>query len=290
MRVRRVIRVHRRVGSSADRDRSVGTKTYQNYKNGHSNAVKSLITLAVGEHHQVAQKRKDRNSEEYHTAIYGHSERINREGVDRSTEGYGIWDDDAVDNAQNKERYNKGKANLKNIIPRRAVLIAAEKPYHHQRWDSKQVEDMYADRESHKVGDKDYPTHRGRAVGILLPLEHKPHYQCRKHRREGVNLTLDSREPEGVGIGIRQCSDGTRTENKNHTAKAHLLVVTTRGYATCQMRDSPKEEEDAEARSHAVHSVNHHRNALNRRGKERGYACQHHKEWRPWWVANLELV
>ena len=48
---------------------------------------------------------------------------------------------------------------------------------------AQQVKDMHTDRQSHKVGDKYYPSCRVRLVGLLLPAQHKPHDQCRKHRR-----------------------------------------------------------------------------------------------------------
>ena len=115
---------------------------------------------------------------------------------------------------------------------------------------------MDTDREAHEVGDKHYPAHRRGSRGILLPLEHEPHHKGRKHRRQSVHLALDSREPEGVGVGVGHGANGSRAYDEQTLKERHILALAVHD-AAHKVGDGPKEEHDAEARGYAVHAVNH---------------------------------
>ena len=215
------------------------------------------------EHNKKTQRHRHNGDKEQHTRVGRHTQCIYRKGIKCSTHGHRVGDDKTVDNAQDKERDHQREAYTPKVLPDRAHLVTAEEVYHHQRGDGEQVKDMNTYRQTHKVGNKYYPAHRRRTVGVLLPLQHKPHHQRREHRREGIHLALDSRKPEGVGIGIRQRTNSTSTKHQHRLCHAQLVALTGKDTSR-EVRDSPEEEEDTEAAGDRVHRVNHHRHILGR--------------------------
>ena len=113
----------------------------------------------MSKHYQPAHKHYDSQDKEHHTHIHRQTEAIDRKGVDSSTQSHGVRYDNAIYSTQDKHRHNKRNSHLDNIVLYCAQLVATEEVYHHKRRDSEQVEDMDTYRETHKVGDKDYPAH-----------------------------------------------------------------------------------------------------------------------------------
>ena len=146
---RRVIRVHRRVGNSSYRHRGVRREADEHHRNDEHHAIEEAVAPTVREHNSHTQEREQHKEEGHHTTVYGHTEAIYREGIDRSTERHGIWYDYAIYNAKDKQRYHQRSTHTEHIAPRCTTLIAAEEPYHHQRRDGEQVEDMHTYREAH---------------------------------------------------------------------------------------------------------------------------------------------
>ena len=292
MGIRRTVRVHRRIGIGAYGHHSIRRETNEYHRDTQQRDVEYAPTILVCGEYQHTEYRKYKGGVDEHTSICRHTHTIDHKGIKVGSQRYGIGDDNTIDSSKDKHRDNQGHNNHQRVVPPRLlgiILIATEEEYHHQRWDSQQVEDVDTYRQTHKVGNKDYPTHRRRTICILLPLEHQPHYQRCEHRRQGIDLTLNGREPEGVGIGIRQRTYDTSTQHKNSTIQ-RVRHTTRSHYTTSKVGYSPKHKEYGEAAHQRIHTIDHHRHILGRGGKERGYACQHHKEWCPGRVTHLELV
>ena len=149
---------------------------------------------------------------------------------------------------------------------------------------------MHADREAHQVGDQHDPARRMRPVGILLPLEHEPHDERREHRRKGVDLALDGREPEGVGEGVGQRPDGSGAQHGPDLRPGQLAAVARR-QTPCEVGDRPEEEEDAEGAGERVHGVHRGTHVVGiAERKERRQTRQHHEERRSGRVSHFELI
>ena len=63
---------------------------------------------------------------------------------------------------------------------------------------------MHADGEARHIHDEHQPAVAVRLVGMLLPLQDEPEHHGGEGRGVGIDLALDSREPEGVAEGIDQ--------------------------------------------------------------------------------------
>ena len=81
--------------------------------------------------------------------------------------------------------------------------------YQYDGWDAEQVEQVHTDTQTGHIGDEHEPSVAMRFVGMVFPLQNQPEYHSGKGRREGVNLTLYSREPEGIAEGVDECAHHT---------------------------------------------------------------------------------
>ena len=58
--------------------------------------------------------------------------------------------------------------------------------------------------EARDIGYQENPAVTAWTVSLALPLQDEPEHQGSKEGREGIDLSLDSREPEGVAEGVGQ--------------------------------------------------------------------------------------
>ena len=197
-RIARVVAVHRGIGRRADRDRSVGTVSQQDHRGGQQQRVPHHAAAAVGVPHAPPEQGEERQCEEGDARVDRQAERVDEQRVDLRPDPDGVGDDDVVDEDDHRPGHERREGDASP--GHRGGL--AEVVDEDQRGDAEQVEDVYADREAHQVGDQHDPARGVGFVGLLLPFEHQPHDQRREHRREGVDLALVGREPEGVGEGV----------------------------------------------------------------------------------------
>ena len=148
---------------------------------------------------------------------------------------------------------------------------------------------MDTDGESHQIGNQDDPSRSVRLIGLLLPAQHQPHHKSCKHRREGIDLALDCREPECIGEGVGQRSHRTCSEHRNGIGGGERFALASEE-ATGNVGDGPKEEQDAEGTHQGIHSVDHMRHIVCRWCKESGNASHKHKERCPRRVSHLEFI
>ena len=63
---------------------------------------------------------------------------------------------------------------------------------------------MDTDGESRDIGNEKNPAIATWTVCLILPFQDEPEHQRREERGEGIDLSLNSREPESVAEGIGQ--------------------------------------------------------------------------------------
>lgn len=102
----------------------------------------------------------------------------------------------------------------------------------------------YTDTQTCHIGDEHEPSVRYEVRRHGLPLQDQPEYHSGKGRREGVNFTLYSREPEGIAEGVDERQRHLMPDG-NQLVGGHLLPVADVELA-CQMGDGPEEEHDAD--------------------------------------------
>ena len=118
---------------------------------------------------------------------------------------------------------------------------------------------MYANGKSCQIGYQDEPTVAVRFVGHLFPLQYQPEYHGCEQRREGIYLTLYSREPEGVAEGVGQCAYQSASHDGNQLAACDARLVLYHQFAY-QVCDAPEQKQDtgsAHQRTHVVHHFGH---------------------------------
>ena len=286
MRVVGVVGVHRRVGCGPDGHRGVGREADEDHRGREQQDVQHDAALAVGLPRGPAHPDDQRQGEEHHARVGGQPERIDEQRVDLCADPYRVGDDDVV----HEQQGGAGDECRIDHALEGHLLGLAEVVDEGQRRDGEQVEDVHADREAHQVGDQHDPARGVGLVGLLLPFEHEPHDQRREHRREGVDLALDGREPEGVGEGVGQGADGSGSEHGPRPGVGQLR--TTAGHQTPrQVCDGPEEEEDAEGAGQRVHGIDGHADQVRvAEGEERGQACQHHEQRGSGRVPHFEFV
>ena len=234
-----------------------------------------VVAQAVA--HQDVERRHDDGARPQHG-------RADREEARQQDEQENHQHDRREDDAQHLQNPAAGQLGVEFGLAH-AVEIDEDK-----RRDGQQVEDVHADRQPHQVGDQHDPAQAVGLVGLLLPFEHEPHDQRREHRRQGVDLAFDGREPERVGEGVGQRAHRARPEDGPCAGGGQFGAV-ARHEAPRQMGDGPEEEEDAEGAGQRVHGVHGRAHVIRiAEREERGQAGQHHEERRSGRVAHFEFV
>ena len=127
----------------------------------------------------------------------------------------------------------------------------------HDGGDAEQVEEVHTDGEADDVGQQDDITVTLDARTAALPFEDEPEDESRHERREGIDLGLDSREPERVGPRIDQGTHHAGEEDGDGLGPGHVvqrLVVAADDLAG-KRGDGPEEEENGTSREEGRHAV-----------------------------------
>ena len=80
----------------------------------------------------------------------------------------------------------------------------------HDGRDAEKVQEVHTNGEADDIGQQNDVAIAFDTCTATLPLEDKPEYQSRHERREGIDLCLDSREPESIGPCVNQSTYHTR--------------------------------------------------------------------------------
>ena len=75
---------------------------------------------------------------------------------------------------------------------------------------------MDTDGEARDIGYEENPTVAAWTVGLILPFQDKPEHQRSEERGEGIDLSLNSREPESIAEGIGQSAHQSARLDSNN--------------------------------------------------------------------------
>ena len=239
----------------------------------------------MGVPHAPAQQGEKCQREEDDSRVDRQPERVDEEHVDHGSDVDRVGDNESVDEPEDRQCDDRRDAETLEGHG----LVFTEIVDVNQCRNGQQVEDMDADRESHQVGDQDQPPRCVGFVGLILPFEHQPHDERREHRREGVNLAFDGREPESVGEGIGQRADGASAQHGPSIGIGQFASL-RRVDAASEVGDRPEHEEDAEGTGQRVHDIDRQRYILGRGCQHRGQTGHHHEERCSGRVPHFELV
>ncbi len=114
--------------------------------------------------------------------------------------------------------------------------------------------DAYA--EACHVGDEHQPAVAVRLVGVVFPFKYEPEHYCRECRRVGVDLALDSAEPEGVAERINQCAHKAASLDGYQFAGSKVLPVLEYQLPR-EMCDCPEQEHYTRGAKQRAHGVDH---------------------------------
>ncbi len=103
-----------------------------------------------------------------------------------------------------------------------------------------EVQQVYPDRQSHQVGDKDQPAVGMRFIRHIFPFQDRPENQCSQKGGGGVYFPFDRRKPEGIGKCIGERSHQATSENGNQLCGCHLPVSGVKFAG--EMGDGPEKE------------------------------------------------
>ena len=135
----------------------------------------------------------------------------------------------------------------------------------HDRRDTEQVQEMDRHADTDDIGYQDQITVGPGEVGAIFPLQYQPEDQRGAEAREGVDLTLDGREPERVAPCVGQGSDDTRTEDHQRLGqrqRGRLRIADDQ--PADKMGDGPEEKKNRQGREQAAHGVDRHGHILGR--------------------------
>ena len=74
---------------------------------------------------------------------------------------------------------------------------------------------------------------------MILPFQDQPEYHCRKSRGIGIDLTLDSREPERIAEGIDEGSHQTGCLDGNRLGECQFIPIADK-QLPCEVCDTPE--------------------------------------------------
>ncbi len=129
--------------------------------------------------------------------------------------------------------------------------------HQHYGGDAQEVEQMDGYGDAYHVGYQYQVFVAVGHVGAVLPFEDEPEHQGGTERREGVDLALYGREPEGVAPRKHHGAAETGGEYHHHFQRAHRRGVVTHREALHQMGYGPEEQQDGAGAQQSRHGVDH---------------------------------
>ena len=91
---------------------------------------------------------------------------------------------------------------------------------------------------------------------MVFPFQDEPEYHGREGGGVGIDLTFDSREPEGVAEGVDECSNKSGPLDGYQFCQGDILEPVYQQPAY-QMGDAPEKEQDTCGRKKGTHDVDH---------------------------------
>ena len=143
--------------------------------------------------------------------------------------------------------------------------------------------------QSHQIGDEHQPTVRMGFVGIVLPFQDEPEYQCCEEAGEGIHFTLHSREPERVAPCVDERTGYATANHSEQLPHRRLLVILHQEFLS-QMRHAPEQEQDTSGTEQGTHDIDHLCHLRRIAGKERKEIAHQHEERCARGVSHFQFV
>ena len=281
----RIVAVHGRVGGRTDHYRGVTAVADHDDRQTQKDGVEDHLALAVRDIDGRAEGGEEQQDEEEQAAVHRQPQSVDEPAVHDGAHGHRVGDDEVVD----EEQDCGGQQGDLHDAPGGDVPVFAEVVDEDQRGDREQVEQVDADREAHQVGDQHQPAVGVRLVGHLLPFEHGPQHHGREERREGIDLALDGREPEGVGERVGEGAHQTGSHDGPRAGYGQLLPLPG-DEPPAEVGDAPEEEQDGEGAGQCRHGVGHHGDRSGVRREHGEQPGEHHEEGGSGGMAHFELI
>ena len=186
------------------------------------------------------------------TRVERHAQSVDEEQLKPSADGDDAWYDAIEYGGQDNHRDTQGyQRTLEVGIGELAVVINQS-----DGGQTKQVQQVDTNGETCHVHDQYQPTVAVRLVGLVFPFQDEPEHYSRKGGGVSIDLTLDSREPEGVAEGIEERSHKSGSLDGYQFRQSDILESVYQQSAY-QMGDAPEKEQDTCGRKKGTHDVDH---------------------------------
>ena len=210
----------------------------EHVEEGGALAVEGRCAPDSGQHDGYQDKDVD-----YHARVEGKLEVVHEEPLEPTAYLHDARHN-AVEHGGHKE-HGDGEGNERTLG--RGVGLAAVVVDEGNGGQTEQVQQVNADGKAREVEDEHEPTVGVGLVGVFLPLQDEPEYQCREHRGIGIDFPLHGGVPEGVAPGIGQGSRKTAGHDEHGLLpRLHHAVVGNQHAG--EVGDGPEEEEDTQGR------------------------------------------
>ena len=161
--------------------------------------------------------------------------------------------------------------------------------YQYNRRNTKQVQQMHADRQARQIGNQNQPTVAMRLCRTVFPFQYQPEYHGGEKAGVCVYLALDGAEPEGIAPRISQRAYQSRPHDGDKLSGGHVFFFGA-NQLLGKVRDAPEQEKDtrrAHQCAHDVHHACHLRRVAGELAEQVG--CKH-KERCARWMAYFQFI
>ena len=218
--IRRVL-IHRRIGIGTNHQHRITRVTDNNHRHHQKSCIQPAPEVVLSfafsvlrfcplkrinqapnqqsakQHQTYCQARIERTSEHIHKQQFKPSDKC------RKTRNKAIQN--------HRQNHYTNKERVYRTFPRK--LVTTEVINHHNRRYSQQVQQVYANTQTHQIGNQYQPTVTSFFICLFVPFQNQPEHHSRKQRRRSIYLTFYRRKPESVRKCIGQSTYCTGTQN-----------------------------------------------------------------------------
>ena len=216
----RAVLIHRSVCVRADHQSSVTAVTHQDHSH-HQRCriqptpqvlsiafcifgIRTFLRVQNSPNQQTCNQHKCHRQ----TGIERTAETVDKCQLKPTDYGRNAWNNSVQNHQQNETRCQEC---IDHSFP--TELIAAEVIYQTDGRNGQQVQQVYADTQSHQISDGDQPAVTTLFVCQFVPFQDQPEHYCREQRRTGIYLAFHCRKPERVAKRVSQSTNCSCSKN-----------------------------------------------------------------------------
>ena len=271
----RLVFVGRRLGAGADDVDADHREADRDDGHAQQCGIEENLLLLHRKENSPEEQRQQRGQEEGGAAVVRQAEHIDKEEVEVCRHLRQVGHHHEVDQAQDHHAHGEDLHQFPEV--ERLVLTLTVVVHKHDGRDDQQVQQVHADAQAHQEGDQHDPAQGVRLVGAVVPDRHQPEHHGGEERRHRVDLTLDGREPEGVGEGINQAAHEAGAEDGDGLPRA-VATVSGRAHQALGQPDNGQIQEEnrrrGTQRAHRVHE-NSRVHVVPEQGENAGEQLEH---------------